>query len=184
MFYSVLLLFFSILGSLFSDPRRWPEPTGPRCDCRPQLPWVLGVPRRQRTKGHHRSLQESTLHPLAGTHLHSRRTQNASILVGEKMSISRVKSSSECALFTHLTRSTFFSSPPPPPWLQKDAFRRDPTSPEVRHLKWMPTQRGTKLLTSGWWGYARKINYTGDWCMGLSWCLLTGFNSVKKMSRC
>ena len=38
----------------------------------------------------------------------------------------------------------------------------------------MPTRRGTKLLVSGWWGMARKINYTGDWLMGLSWCLCCG----------
>ena len=60
---------------------------------------------------------------------------------------------------------------------QKDAFRRDPNAPAVSHLKWMPTKRGTKLLTSGWWGAARKINYTGDWIMGLSWCMFTGFKS-------
>ena len=42
----------------------------------------------------------------------------------------------------------------------------------------MPTARGTKLLVSGWWGMARKINYTGDWCMGLSWCLLAGSGSL------
>jgi len=60
---------------------------------------------------------------------------------------------------------------------QKDAFRRDPSAESVKHLKFMPTTRGTKLLVSGWWGAARKINYTGDWCMGLSWCLLTGFGS-------
>ncbi|CAM9826239.1 unnamed protein product, partial [Laminaria digitata] len=60
---------------------------------------------------------------------------------------------------------------------QKDAFRRDPNAPAVSHLEWMPTQRGSKLLTSGWWGAARKINYTGDWLMGLSWCMFTGFAS-------
>lgn len=61
---------------------------------------------------------------------------------------------------------------------QKDAFRRDPNAPTVSHLKYMPTKRGTKLLTSGWWGAARKINYTGDWVMGLGWCMFTGFRST------
>jgi delta14-sterol reductase/lamin-B receptor len=42
----------------------------------------------------------------------------------------------------------------------------------------MPTTRGTKLLISGWWGVARKINYTGDWIMGLSWCLVTGLDTT------
>jgi len=61
---------------------------------------------------------------------------------------------------------------------QKDQFRRDPKSPAVSHLRTLDTKRGTKLLVSGWWGLARKINYTGDWLIGLSWCLLCGFNSV------
>lgn len=61
---------------------------------------------------------------------------------------------------------------------QKDAFRRDPTSEEVSHLEFIKTKRGTSLLVSGWWGMARKINYTGDWIMGLSWCMLCGAGSI------
>ena len=61
---------------------------------------------------------------------------------------------------------------------QKDQFRRDPGHPSVAHLKYMPTERGTKLIISGWWGLARHINYTGDWLMGLAWCLPCGFGSV------
>lgn len=61
---------------------------------------------------------------------------------------------------------------------QKDAFRRDPNSAAVSHLTFLQTKRGTKLLTSGWWGMARKINYTGDWIMGLSWCMVCGFDSI------
>ena len=57
---------------------------------------------------------------------------------------------------------------------QKDAFRRDPADPAVAHLRYMQTQRGTKLLISGYWGLARKINYMGDWTMGLTWCLCCG----------
>lgn len=60
---------------------------------------------------------------------------------------------------------------------QKDAFRRDPASAEVAHLTYLQTKRGTRLITSGWWGMARKINYTGDWLITLSWCLLCGFES-------
>lgn len=59
---------------------------------------------------------------------------------------------------------------------QKDQFRRDPAS--LPHLQTLATARGTKLLVSGWWGLARKINYTGDWLMGLSWCLVTGFDTI------
>ncbi|KAL3807336.1 hypothetical protein ACHAXA_001308 [Cyclostephanos tholiformis] len=60
---------------------------------------------------------------------------------------------------------------------QKDAFRRDLDSAEVSHLTYLCTKHGTRLLTSGWWGLC-KINYTGDWILGLSWCMLCGFNSV------
>lgn len=41
---------------------------------------------------------------------------------------------------------------------QKDAFRRDPNASEVSHLTFLQTKRGTKLLTSGWWGMARKVS--------------------------
>jgi Delta14-sterol reductase len=61
---------------------------------------------------------------------------------------------------------------------QKDAFRRDPSDPSLSHLSFLQTKRGTKLLTSGWWGMARKINYLGDWIMGLTWCLVCGFDSL------
>lgn len=61
---------------------------------------------------------------------------------------------------------------------QKDAFRKDPNGEDVQHLSFLQTKRGTKLLTSGWWGMARKINYTGDYIMGLSWCLTCGFDSI------
>jgi len=60
---------------------------------------------------------------------------------------------------------------------QKDAFRRDPNAPSVRHLKYIETKRGTRLITSGWWGIARHFNYLGDWIAALSWCLPTGFGS-------
>lgn len=61
---------------------------------------------------------------------------------------------------------------------QKDIFRKDPGDRRVAGLKTMPTERGRKLLISGWWGYARHINYTGDWLMGLAWCLCCGGGSV------
>lgn len=48
---------------------------------------------------------------------------------------------------------------------QKDIFRNDPSHPSVKHLQTLKTERGTQLITSGWWGIARHINYTGDWLM-------------------
>jgi hypothetical protein len=44
---------------------------------------------------------------------------------------------------------------------EKNAFRTNPDQPSCAHLKYMTTKRGTRLLVSGWWGAARKINYTG-----------------------
>jgi len=44
-------------------------------------------------------------------------------------------------------------------------------------LTYLKTQRGTKLLTSGWWGVSRHCNYLGDWIMGVGWCLPCGFGS-------
>jgi Delta14-sterol reductase len=59
--------------------------------------------------------------------------------------------------------------------LQKHRFRRDP----ARHVWGQPpafirTASGVLLLTSGWWGVARHLNYLGDLLMGLAWCLPTG----------
>mmetsp|Transcript_3209 Transcript_3209/g.4844 ORF Transcript_3209/g.4844 Transcript_3209/m.4844 type:complete len:419 (-) Transcript_3209:164-1420(-) len=61
---------------------------------------------------------------------------------------------------------------------QKNKFRTDPMDPSVRHLKTIPTERGTRLLISGWWGIARHINYFGDWVMAWAWCLPCGFDHI------
>ena len=58
---------------------------------------------------------------------------------------------------------------------QKDQFRRDPSHPSVAHLKTLSTQTGSKLITSGWWGFCRHPNYVGDLVMALSWSLPCGF---------
>lgn len=60
---------------------------------------------------------------------------------------------------------------------QKDLFRRNPQHPNVRNLETIPTERGTRLIASSWWGMARHINYFGDWILALAWCLCCGFNS-------
>lgn len=57
---------------------------------------------------------------------------------------------------------------------QKNRFRTDPEDPRVRHLDYIQTAAESRLLTSGWWGYARHINYLGDWIMSWSYCLPTG----------
>ncbi len=58
---------------------------------------------------------------------------------------------------------------------QKDRFKRDP-----RALIWgkpAETLEG-KLLVSGWWGIGRKINYTGEIGVYLSFALCAGFESA------
>ncbi|XP_070554979.1 delta(14)-sterol reductase LBR-like [Ptychodera flava] len=61
---------------------------------------------------------------------------------------------------------------------QKDAFRRNPNDPALKHLKSIPTQAGSRLLVSGWWGMVRHPNYLGDILMAISWSLPCGFNSI------
>jgi len=61
---------------------------------------------------------------------------------------------------------------------QKNTFRSDPSHPSVAHLRTMPTERGTKLMISGWWGMSRHINYLGDWIMSIGWCLPCGFGHI------
>jgi Delta14-sterol reductase len=57
---------------------------------------------------------------------------------------------------------------------EKNRFRTNPNDPAVAHLKYIDTRSGGKLLTSGWWGTARHINYAGDWLMSWAYCLPTG----------
>lgn len=57
---------------------------------------------------------------------------------------------------------------------EKNRFRTDPKDPQITHLQYMETKSGSKLLTSGWWGTARHINYLGDWVMSWAYCLPTG----------
>lgn len=49
--------------------------------------------------------------------------------------------------------------------------------PSVAHLKYIQTPTGSKLITSGWWGVARHINYLGDWIIAWCYSLPTGFNT-------
>lgn len=57
---------------------------------------------------------------------------------------------------------------------QKNRFRTNPDHPSVKDMPFIQTQRGTRLLTGGWWGRARHINYFGDWIQSLPFCLPTG----------
>ncbi|EUC54371.1 C-14 sterol reductase ERG24, partial [Rhizoctonia solani AG-3 Rhs1AP] len=51
------------------------------------------------------------------------------------------------------------------------------TGNNPKNLASFKTERGTRLLTSGWWGICQHPNYLGDWIMALSYSLPTGFNT-------
>lgn len=58
---------------------------------------------------------------------------------------------------------------------QKSDFRQG----KLDHLNFdsIKTHTGSKLLCDGWWGLSQHINYLGDWFIGWSWCLPTGFQT-------
>lgn len=57
---------------------------------------------------------------------------------------------------------------------QKNTFRTNPDDPRVAHLTYIETKTGSRLITSGWWGIARHINYFGDWLQAWPYSLPTG----------
>ncbi|PSR80898.1 delta(14)-sterol reductase like protein [Coniella lustricola] len=57
---------------------------------------------------------------------------------------------------------------------QKNNFRINPEDSRVAHLKYIETKTGSRLITSGWWGVARHINYFADWLQSWPYCLPTG----------
>ncbi|XP_024119778.1 delta(14)-sterol reductase LBR isoform X1 [Oryzias melastigma] len=61
---------------------------------------------------------------------------------------------------------------------EKNRFRRDPTDPQLAHLKSIPTATGRSLLVSGWWGVVRHPNYLGDLLMALAWSLPCGLSHL------
>lgn len=63
--------------------------------------------------------------------------------------------------------------------LQKHRFKTVPGAKIWgRKPSFIQTQRGTRLLTSGWWGMARHSNYFGDLLMALAWCIPCGFSHI------
>lgn len=47
----------------------------------------------------------------------------------------------------------------------------------VENPTYIQTKHGNKLLTSGFWAWARKPNYTADWIQSLTWGMCAGFNT-------
>ncbi|KAK4092974.1 hypothetical protein Purlil1_2899 [Purpureocillium lilacinum] len=59
---------------------------------------------------------------------------------------------------------------------QKALFRTRPDHPSVKDMPYIQTKRGTRLLTGGWWGAARHVNYFGDWMQALPFSLPTAIS--------
>eukprot|EP00638_Chattonella_subsalsa_P009821 CAMPEP_0117771182 /NCGR_PEP_ID=MMETSP0947-20121206/24301_1 /TAXON_ID=44440 /ORGANISM="Chattonella subsalsa, Strain CCMP2191" /LENGTH=318 /DNA_ID=CAMNT_0005596471 /DNA_START=244 /DNA_END=1197 /DNA_ORIENTATION=- len=62
---------------------------------------------------------------------------------------------------------------------QRGTFIKRNTFPQLpwsilENPEYIKTEHGNLLLTGGWWGIARKIHYTADLMMALSWGLITG----------
>jgi delta24(24(1))-sterol reductase len=59
-------------------------------------------------------------------------------------------------------------------YVKRKAFPQLPWG-TLENPRYLDTQAGSKLLVDGWWRYARKIHYTADIAMALSWGLICGF---------
>ncbi|KAI7904016.1 ergosterol biosynthesis ERG4/ERG24 [Cokeromyces recurvatus] len=61
-------------------------------------------------------------------------------------------------------------------FITRNAFPQLPWG-HIKNPTFIETKHGNLLLTSGWWGIARKPHYTADLMMSISWGLITGFSS-------
>ncbi|MFT5041034.1 MAG: delta24(24(1))-sterol reductase [Hyphomicrobiaceae bacterium] len=61
-------------------------------------------------------------------------------------------------------------------YVKRKAFPQLPWA-TLENPRYLETKAGSKLLIDGWWGKARKIHYTADVMMALSWGLICGFQN-------
>jgi delta14-sterol reductase len=63
--------------------------------------------------------------------------------------------------------------------IQKHRFRQNPkTKIWGKDAEFIQTRRGTKLLTSGWWGVASHANYLGDLLLSFAMCAVVGTGTI------
>jgi len=60
-------------------------------------------------------------------------------------------------------------------YVKRKAFPQLPWG-TLENPRYLDTEAGSKLLVDGWWRYARKIHYTADILMALSWGLICGLD--------
>ena len=60
-------------------------------------------------------------------------------------------------------------------YVKRKAFPQLPWG-TLKNPRYLDTEAGSKLLVDGWWKRARKIHYTADIVMALSWGLICGFD--------
>jgi delta24(24(1))-sterol reductase len=59
-------------------------------------------------------------------------------------------------------------------YVKRQAFPQLPWG-TLTNPVYLKTKNGNLLLVDGWWRFARKIHYTADLLMALSWGLICGF---------
>lgn len=63
---------------------------------------------------------------------------------------------------------------------QKTSFRQNPYDPSLSAIESIPPSKkgGSRLITSGYWGFVRHPNYLGEILLGIGYGLMCGFSDI------